>query len=330
MNKSYYLTKEEIDALNHIIWDRMKFHDQENYEECHSIILSSQVLNYPRGEAFGKLNMGYYFLFYAKINSAKETMKEALAMFDKLNDLEGMERCYNALGIIESRLGNSMGALENFEKNYHIVKELGNHERIGSSYNNLALTYRELKNYNQALEYYEKALEIYHDSWKPGDTSSKMRLYNISIAYFNLGELLIDMGNLQRATQTLEEGLAFAKQYDIIISQMHIYQLFGRIKDELDHEELAEKYYIAAYDIAQVTNDPKDIIEVYFHLGKHYIKWNKKEKALYHLERVLEKNHDSDSRINYNETLELLIDLCRDLNKPSELMKYSKLLSKAL
>ena len=111
--------------------------------------------------------------------------KEALA-----HALAGLDLAYNALGD-SRRATNSTRALE-------LYRELGDLERQGGVLNNLGLIAYFAGRWNDALELYGAAVAAWEQA---GDTRS------VSLASFNIGEILSAQGRLDEAEPLLREAL---------------------------------------------------------------------------------------------------------------------------
>ncbi|MCB0750601.1 MAG: tetratricopeptide repeat protein, partial [Ignavibacteriae bacterium] len=77
----------------------------------------------------------------------------AQELYEKNDDKNGIINVCGYLGVVFSNFGQHKKALEYYEKALKLSKESGKQSKIAIQYNNIALTYADLKEYGKSIEY---------------------------------------------------------------------------------------------------------------------------------------------------------------------------------
>ena len=198
-------------------------------------------------EIYGKNNINTAFLYkelgsiyissldYA---SAQQYIEKALAIY-LIYDVETEEiaSCYNSIGLIKQKGGDSENALLYYLLALKIKTMIFGENSLQAAdiYNNLLGVYDDLKNYEKSLEYAEKALEIRIQ--KLGESHD-----DVARSYNGIGTVYFRLKDYDKA------WMSFAKAYEIWIS------LFGA-----DHLEVANVSSNMAYLLLQIGEYERSI-----------------------------------------------------------------------
>ncbi|MBK8366381.1 MAG: tetratricopeptide repeat protein [Bacteroidetes bacterium] len=79
---------------------------------------------------------------------------------EKIKDQQGIASSLNNIAIIYEDQGDTLKALEYFNKSLDIKKVIGDKGGIATSYNNIGIFYKDQGNFKRALEYQTKGLKI--------------------------------------------------------------------------------------------------------------------------------------------------------------------------
>lgn len=126
-----------------------------------------------------------------------------LQLSQELTDSEGEARACHCLGFAHYSLGNYREAIRYYEQDLALAKDLKDQLTMARAFCNLGLAYKSLGQYSQALEYQYNFLQITH-SLK--NVPGKFR------AMGNIGDILINMQNMQEAVLLYNQQLKLAKQ----------------------------------------------------------------------------------------------------------------------
>src|ERR1700761_9475281 len=123
------------------------------------------------------------------VNTAANGIK-ALPYFEKVNDNNGKGRVLNLLGLIAFEQHQFKKANEYFFAYNALAKSVKDTVEIGSSYNNIARTYQELKKIDSAIYYNNRSLSI---------NNLEKNEFGKAKNYQNLGELYEAINDYKRA-----------------------------------------------------------------------------------------------------------------------------------
>ena len=118
-------SRERVDALNALAW-HISFQDVARAaalaDEATEIARS---LEYPRGIAWGLLSSAHRDYFEAEYDQAIEKGAEALGIFERLAEREGIGNVQMGLGMVYWSLGDFEKAVESLHRSIEIFRELG-------------------------------------------------------------------------------------------------------------------------------------------------------------------------------------------------------------
>lgn len=186
------------DAYNNmgIIYDNLGAFDK-SVEEYSRALELREAVNDIVGVADAYNNLGVVYHYQGLYQQALENYLAALARYRKAGDLDGVAYIYNNIGMVYQRQEQYANALSSYEDALKIRLKLGVGQReIGSTYANIAATYRDLAEYETALRYDSLALDIFEEI---GDQ------YRIASILNNMSIILGKLGDL-------DEAIAYAKR----------------------------------------------------------------------------------------------------------------------
>jgi tetratricopeptide (TPR) repeat protein len=120
--------------------------------------------------------------------TAGRRLRRALSFFDS-GDLRRVASCYNNLGLVCCRLGDTEGATAWYEKAVRLHARRGDRSALAQSYNNLGSLYGETGSLEKAEKFLRESVKIRERSGHAG----------LALGYANLGEVLLKRGRLEEA-----------------------------------------------------------------------------------------------------------------------------------
>ncbi|MCE7993652.1 MAG: tetratricopeptide repeat protein [Roseivirga sp.] len=177
---------EKVDVLNQLTWE-LKFSETTNaisYGD-QSLALSGEI-GYKKGQAQANYNL--LVLYYLKQESSKsiEFGNHAIELYRQLEDLLGMARSWNIMGLNSLTLGEHEHALDYFKKALEQFEIVNNEENILKIEANIGNVYYRMGNYQPALESY---LRIVDYAREKGDQNLlAANLQNAAITYSDFGQ----------------------------------------------------------------------------------------------------------------------------------------------
>ncbi|SFF25305.1 tetratricopeptide repeat protein [Thermoflexibacter ruber] len=212
------------------------------YKEA--IHINEELLEYYRThareeEVIGLLNENSEYCQYENLyDKALIYNAELLKIYEKRNDLAGLNQVYNNLGIIYRRQGSSQKSVESFSKaievNKTMLKEKKSTNQIDAFLQiNAGVTYLQLKDYKKANYYFEEAIKV-ADNHR--DMQSQAAAYN----YGAMSHYLSDENGL--AITYASKSLSIAeenKDYDNLLTA---YQILSQIYQSEENYKEAQSY----------------------------------------------------------------------------------------
>ena len=208
-----------------------------------------------------------YILFYTgtldnthgNLALAKKRQTEALNIFKEVNDLDGIAKTENALGIMEAKDGKYDIATGLFIDALQHFENAGNENGVVNTYINLGRVNSDLNNHEKALDYFIKGIAHLKDT--VAEVGKLCRLYN------NIGIEYGKMGNLEKAMFYLNLELHKSdkeKMVDVYIySLMNIGNVEQRYKKNLE----ALAHYNEALQLAVEKHLPDEQAQLLHDIG---------------------------------------------------------------
>ncbi|MFX1316994.1 MAG: tetratricopeptide repeat protein [Promethearchaeota archaeon] len=154
-------------------------------------------------ESDNKYVIGYCLLYMAQLHVLKGELdrsimlnKKSLAIYNDLNNKFSVARILNSLGGIHAIRGELDNSIRFYEQSLGLSKEFNSKILMTIAFNNLSESYRMKGELERALEYTEQSMRLSRDL---GD------LRSIAFNHHSLIQILIDMGNLERARNLLRD-----------------------------------------------------------------------------------------------------------------------------
>lgn len=232
--------------------------------------------------------------------------KRALHYSIELEDNDLMAKSYNIIGLNFDDYTDTKKAIEYFEKGLKHAELTQNDSVKQWLYNNLANVYAYNKiDVVKSIIYYKKALK-YATSIKDESEINYIK-QNIALAYFtdkkfNIGKVYLD----EVSNYVLTKGELEAK--------MSYNSLLGEYYNYLNNDELTEKYYLKAVEIAK--NNKSELIdshiaEFYIDFSKFYSKKKNYEKAYYYLSegQKIKDNINNEEKLSTIKDTQVSIEL---------------------
>lgn len=211
-------------------------------------------------------------------------------------------------------------------------------DRLNSmSYNNLAMVYKHLGNYEKQLEFQSKAKSI-------NEKVGEKRL--VVLDTFNIADFYYDQGNFKKALAIYEDSLKLIKKHKFYMYLPYIHGQIAMIHFDRKHYKLALENsnkalkYLKQYE----TDDKVGTLYTQAKILNHYKKYDKAlavlddaltdikiEKeygALYELKIEIESKHKPESLAStyrdYNKLLKLELDNGDEKNEMANILKYKE------
>lgn len=269
-----YIILEQFDTAYNISNNLVKFASDNGLDFYHA-----EALTY----------LGRIFIVLQDYSSVPEYYFQAIEIYEKIGDLEGIMYVYNNLGILFQIEGNYEKNLEYKQKALELAQELNDSTVLGASLINLSKYYYDIKDYKKAIRYGKRALEV--------NTATNNRLY-LSNNYHQLGESFLMSKKYEESLSNYHKSLIISKELQDSSHISNALSSIATVYDSLNQIDLALNYADSAYIVA-MQNSAKDMQKkAAFALQSLYSKSNEHHKAyeylsIYsHLSDSLNKEYD--------------------------------------
>jgi tetratricopeptide (TPR) repeat protein len=271
--------KEEVDVLNRLSALLYFREPGKCIEYCSRAVELSEQLDYPRGKARALVSKSYALSVQGERKKVLELGKEALRIFQRLGDRQGIGEASNAVGYFYYRLDYYNIALDYFQKALNIYEELDRKRNIIDVYWNLGNLNMHLDAYQKALGYYQKAVKILEEI---GIESQQARFFlNIAKVYRRREDYGKALDYFRKALKIFEAG---KRGYWIRATLANIGETYSR----LNKPRKALDYFLNALKMAEDTGSPEITCFHLLDIGASYLQINDHARAQSYLDRAAE------------------------------------------
>ncbi len=216
----WHLIRSQEDSREKVsgLFDIARHHDYAPFTK--EFLVSARDIsirnNWPKEQLDGYLQMGQYYIFNSRFDTAYQIYLEALD-HPRLPD-HIAHRCeiLNSLAVILKRQDKVTDAMQYFieaqkilenEDTYDLyIRERGEEDALDTKcilYNNVGNLYVDIKKYDKALDYYNKAIDVAHEIGVD---------FYLGTIIMNRGITLQELGNHEEALQAHQEAIEYKKK----------------------------------------------------------------------------------------------------------------------
>jgi tetratricopeptide (TPR) repeat protein len=152
-------------------------------------------------KAFNERSYAYYVM--GDVKNSMQTLKQSIAILEKLNDEFNLVAYYVNLANILSAEGQYKDAINYYHKSLDMFRKIGKWENEALTLNNIGIQLINLEGYDLALNHFEEALAIFKSKGKVEGTG--YILAGMSLVYFNQGKLDLAINTAKESVILLEK-----------------------------------------------------------------------------------------------------------------------------
>ena len=227
-----------------------------NFESFHSDLL---------------IDLGNVQAYLGKYDKASEQYFKALRQKEQLNDLHGIGKLQNNIGLLNFRMENLSTADAYFQKSLSLSQTLTDSLLEASVLTNLGYLRSKARLHNEALQFQLKASGLYQ---KIGD------LFRWSNSFINIGLEYEALGNMDAAIEHYQKAAAIAGRNGYQPIHVDALNKLGRIQTTIGAFQEGRGHLEKAYGKAKVIKDPALLNELHFNLYENYAAAGDLETAL--------------------------------------------------
>jgi two-component system NtrC family sensor kinase len=235
-------------------------------------------LSYPHGQGHGLSFLAFAAYMKSDHETAYARFKEALAIFEALDDPWGKARVLHGMALVQMSLGDYEHSLTNGIEALKLFRQLGDVVEQVWTLIGFGTGYIDLGAYDRALQYFEEALALLDDGV---DDVGKARALN------GVGTVYHNMGAYEKALGYHQQSLAFFEAEDNSMGQARALDDLGIVYSHLGDDDRALDYHQRSLRIREDIGSRQSQSTSLVHLGNLYLQRGEVEPALDHLHRAL-------------------------------------------
>lgn len=215
---------------------------------------AAQQADYKKGQGDAHNFLGTYYWEDGLFDQAQKHYTQAVAIRAGLKDRIGMSKSINNLGQVQRKIGNYDKAIDYYQESLAMK---GGEDATGRTNTlvNLALVYKETRNYTQALRLMDQALDV---------AKSANYLQGQAFARRSIGETQLEMKLLPEALINLQQAADLYEQVNYRKGIAFSYASIGQVYEELGNNTQAISFYEKAVRVAEKIEQRKLAADLYY------------------------------------------------------------------
>lgn len=210
----------------------------------------------------------YYHYNYEK---SIEFFLKTIKVYEEINDVNGIIRCYNNLGLIKTEQSQFNEALDYFNNALIYAIATKNKNEISISYQNIGNHYYNLGKYDKAIEFYFNSLKICEEIGN---------LKGISYCNSNIGVIYNLQKNFNKALDFFNKSLKIDEEINDLKGIAMNYNEIGIIYFEKKKYDTALIYLNKSLKYKEKINDQKGIASTLINIGSIFNEKKKFKEAI--------------------------------------------------
>ncbi|MBH8575823.1 tetratricopeptide repeat protein [Nostocaceae cyanobacterium CENA369] len=239
--------------------------------------------------------------------------KEAVQLWQQLNDLAHQALTLTVIGKVYDNLGEKQKALEYLNQALPIERAVGDKSMEASTLNNLGAVYSDIGEKQKALEYLNQALSLKR---AVGDKSGEASTLN------NLGKVYNDLGERQKALENLNQALPLVRAMGDKSMEATTLNNLGKVYNDLGEKKKALENLNQALSLKRAVGDKSGEAATLNNLGLVYNDLGEKYKVLEYLNQALPLVRAVGNKFGEAVTLNNLGAVYDDLGKEQKALEY--------
>jgi two-component system sensor histidine kinase UhpB len=207
---------------------------QEKYDSTLYYFLSNldmaEQLNNKGYLAETHMNLGSMLYSSGEIENAEKHLEIAMNMYAGSDNQHNLAIIYYKLGLIKQNRGDSLSAVEQFQKMREIGESLQDTDLLVVAYTNLMLMNADIPDYELAGNIFRSQVKVQEGI---GKTEHTMHVYRFA------GICFLKSGSYQEAIEYFEKSLALAKSLNLVIGMQLAYNNLKNVYIEMGDYEAA-------------------------------------------------------------------------------------------
>lgn len=257
-------------------------------------------------------SLGVSCYYNGEFDLAIDYYNQSMEAYRLIDNLSGIARCLNNIGLVYEELGNFELSIDYYERSGEIGKQLNDQEWIALVMLNLGNSHFYRGNMQQAINNYYHALLIFNDrddknsigeacnnigsvynAWGERDKALEYfersrAIYKITGDDRNLSKVLSNMAEIYnfyykdylKAKKLYEESLEIKIKLNDLIGIAMQNNNMGTLYANMDEFDKAQKYFVISMNLYQEMESQTGLVMVYYNMGKLHEQKQKIKEAL--------------------------------------------------
>ncbi|GAA5214537.1 tetratricopeptide repeat protein [Corallincola platygyrae] len=239
---------------------------------------------FERADSTDKKSRVAYLLgrAYAAVGQPEQSLayyQESRELSLAINDDELIHRADYGIASIYLYHDNPLVALDIFKRLRISDEKRGNLRRLGSTLNNIGVSYRLLGKPDLAMQYFIEAL-VYKEQYE--------NPISVARTLTNIGEIQLDLSQLQNARQRLLQAEQIFAEHKRGNDLMRVYSLIGNIDAQEGEYDAAMSRYKSALDYYQKHGPESALATAYQNIADIYARKKQIDRSIELFEKALE------------------------------------------
>ncbi|MBE5890803.1 MAG: EAL domain-containing protein [Lachnospiraceae bacterium] len=244
------------------------------------------------------LQEGRDMLKYGRYEDAASLINRAITITNKDEDIEFYCLCLNAIGAVNSMLGDPLMAMECYLDGLTEALKVDFSVAISKFYNNIGSEYQELGDYHKAIKYFEYCLKEFARRENQLDSEYQLRVF---VCHYNLADSYINIGEYEKAKEHIEKCKVLLHHPDNIDMAISLKIIECSYYLETAEKDVALQLYEEAITEIFEMEDKSDIwndMNAIFDIAETFRKYEDMEKLLLFMDEQVEALTDELRSIN--------------------------------
>lgn len=279
----------KIKTLNELAWEYRKVNSKRASDFALKANKISDSISYVDGAIISLNRLGIIAIYQKEYSKAEKIYLDILLKEQKRNNIYGIGRACNQLGLIYTEKGKLPLALKYLLKAQNKFETLKKEQIVAITSNNIGDLYRRLGNYDKAMSYFLKSLSIKER------TGNKEK---IALTLQNIGIFQIDLQNYDKAIAYLKKSEHIFISINDSYELAKTYKNLGKVYFETSKYELAIKAYYDCLKLKKELGLEEKDADLFNSLGTIYHHKGLLNDALVNYKKALTINKKSTTYFN--------------------------------
>jgi signal transduction histidine kinase len=231
--------KQKVDTLN----DLSELLRSENLEKsddyANQSVSIAETENYSEGLAKAYWLKGVICRLRSNYESAFNHFEKSLALYTKLNDLNGKAKILNSIGNIYSDIGDFDKSIESLNQSLSLFRQINDEEFEAIVLANIGLLYQQIGNFDESLNYYLQSIQKYFSR----ELIIPENLLN------NIGVVFKNTGDFQTALEYFNKSLSITESKNNHLESAFTLLNIAEIYNKLSEQQNSEDYLLRAVNL---------------------------------------------------------------------------------